>query len=116
MAITAEDVRKRGYESMPFFGVVPVTIPGAPGGWAELNRRFDKLSLLEDMPPAIDLAENGYAVGTKVANLWRDGLKLYSNDGLTDGPFRHIFDTFTKDGVPQARRYCASARPCPHSA
>ena len=98
MAITAEDVIRQGHKVMPFFGVIPVTVPGAVGGWAELNRRFGKLSLLEDMTPAIDLAEKGFAVGTKVSNLWRDGLKLYTNDGLTDGPFKHIFDTFTKDG------------------
>ncbi len=98
MALTAEEVRRQGYDTMPFYGVIPVTVPGAPGGWAELTRRFGKLTLAENLAPAIDLADKGYAVGTKVANLWRDGMALYPAAGCTDGPFRHIFDTFTRDG------------------
>ncbi len=98
MSISAEDVIKRGYKQMPYFGVVPVTVPGAPGGWAAMNARFGRLRLIDDLSPAIDLAANGYAVGTKVSNLWKDGLQLYVNDGCTDGEFRYIFDTFTKDG------------------
>jgi len=99
MALTVEEVRRRGYDVMPFFGTVPVTVPGAPGGWAELNRRFGRLSLTEDMAPAIDLAENGFAVGTKVSDLWKNGMGLFAAAGHTDGAFRHIWETFTKDGV-----------------
>ena len=99
MSLTAEELRSKGYSVMPNYGVIPVTVPGAPGGWAALNKRFGKLSLLEDLSPAIDLAANGYAVGTKVSNLWKNGMAIYRDAGLTGGEFRHIFDTFTKDGV-----------------
>ena len=99
MAITAEEVRRLGYDQMPFFGVVPVTVPGAPGGWAAMSQRFGRLSLLEALTPAIDLAANGFAVGTKVSELWHDSMQLFVDAGATDGPFRHIFDTFTRDGA-----------------
>ena len=99
MSITAEAVRKLGHETMPFNGPVSVTVPGAPGGWAALNQRFGKLSLSEDLAPAIDLADNGFAVNTKVSFLWwRDGIRLFVDSGCTGGMYQHIFDTFTKDG------------------
>ena len=98
MSISGEDVLARGYREMPFYGVVPVTVPGAPGGWAELNRKFGKLSLLEDLTPAINLADGGFAVATKTSDLWKNGLDLYKKAGTTENEFRHIFETFTRDG------------------
>ncbi|WP_028274936.1 gamma-glutamyltransferase [Atopococcus tabaci] len=35
-SISIEAVKARGHEKMPTYGWVPVTVPGAPGAWAEL--------------------------------------------------------------------------------
>ncbi len=99
MLLTREEVLRQGYKVMPFYGAVPVTVPGAPGGWKEMVRRFGRKTFSENLAPAIDLAENGFAVTTKNAFLWNEAMGFYMDDGLTDGPFRHIFDTFTKDGI-----------------
>ena len=40
MALSAEKVRAMGYTEMPKAGWLPTMVPGAPAGWAELNRRF----------------------------------------------------------------------------
>lgn len=98
MLLNREEVLRLGHTSMPFYGPVSVTVPGAPGGWNEMVRRFGKLSLRENLAPAIDLAENGFAVGTKNAYLWNEGMNFYVADGLVDGPFKHIFETFTRNG------------------
>ncbi|HHX04377.1 MAG TPA: gamma-glutamyltransferase [Tissierellia bacterium] len=98
MLLNREEVLRLGHTSMPFYGPVSVTVPGAPGGWNEMVRRFGKLSLRENLAPAIDLAENGFAVGTKNAYLWNEGINFYVADGLVDGPFKHIFETFTRNG------------------
>ena len=52
---------------MPVFGWTAVTVPGAPKAWAELNKRFGKLSLSEDMAPAINYAREGYPCAPNLA-------------------------------------------------
>ena len=37
-------------------------VPGAVAGWQALHDRFGKLPLMEDLKPAIALAENGFPV------------------------------------------------------
>ena len=39
-ALSAERVRALGFSEMPKAGWIPTLVPGAPAGWAELNRRF----------------------------------------------------------------------------
>ena len=60
------------------FGLTPVTVPGIPAAWAELSKRFGKLSLLDCLEPAIKIAEEGYAVAPNVARLWERYYKIYS--------------------------------------
>lgn len=44
-ALSAALVRERGFGEMPKEGWLPTMVPGAPGGWAELN------PALRDPPP-----------------------------------------------------------------
>ena len=45
--------------SMPKRGWAPVTVPGAVKAWAAVNSRFGKLSLEQDLAPAVQYAEDG---------------------------------------------------------
>lgn len=56
---------------MPFYGILPVTVPGSAWGWEEVLKRFGKLSFKEVLQPAIDYAENGFPVSERIANDWR---------------------------------------------
>jgi gamma-glutamyltranspeptidase/glutathione hydrolase len=56
---------------MPFFGILPVTVPGAAWGWDEVLKRFGKLTFKEVLAPAIDYAENGFPVSERIASDWR---------------------------------------------
>jgi len=56
---------------MPFYGILPVTVPGTVWGWDEVLRRFGKLTFKEVLAPAIDYAENGFPVSGRIANDWR---------------------------------------------
>ena len=58
-SISIDRVRKRGYDKIPSFGWLPVTVPGAPGTWAELSNRFGKLPFQEVLKPAVEYAEKG---------------------------------------------------------
>jgi gamma-glutamyltranspeptidase / glutathione hydrolase len=55
---------------MPFFGILPVTVPGAAWGWDEVLKRFGKLTFNEVLAPAIDYAENGFPVSERIASDW----------------------------------------------
>ena len=44
-SISAKILKEKGFETMPQFGVLPITVPGVPKAWADLNKRFGNLSL-----------------------------------------------------------------------
>lgn len=100
-ALTIEAVKEKGHETMPKFGLVPVTVPGAPSAWAELSRRFGKLPLREVLEPAIQYAENGYPLTPILAKYWQRAAQIYKK--LFKGAeFESWFNTFTPGGkVPQ---------------
>ena len=46
--LTAEAVRAAGHtDKMPFRGWQAVTVPGAPSAWAELHKRFGRLTFAQ---------------------------------------------------------------------
>ena len=47
-----------------------VTVPGAIDGWATLLRDHGTMSFAEVLAPAIDAAENGFAVAPRIAHDW----------------------------------------------
>jgi gamma-glutamyltranspeptidase/glutathione hydrolase len=55
---------------MPGSGILPVTVPGAVWGWDEVQKRFGKLTFRQTLQPAIDYAEQGFAVSERVAHDW----------------------------------------------
>src|SRR6202453_1776353 len=57
-----------------------VTVPGAVAGWDALHQRWGKLSLAEDLAPAIALAEKGIAVPEPDATNWNTTEMPFRND------------------------------------
>lgn len=98
-SITIEKVKEQGHEKMPLFGWIPVTVPGAPGAWAELSERFGKLPLMEVLKPAIDYAEEGYPISPVLGDMWNRAYKRYKKE-FTDPMFAHWFETFAPNGMP----------------
>lgn len=98
-SISIESLKNKGYNEMPKFGVIPVTVPGAPAAWAELSKRFGKLPLIEVLKPAIQYAEEGYPISPYVKQSWDRTYKLYEKE-LKSEEFKYWFETFSKDGRP----------------
>ncbi|MCR1821166.1 gamma-glutamyltransferase [Terrisporobacter muris] len=91
-----------GMTAMPKYGFGAVTVPGIPAAWAELNRKYGKLSLLECLKPAINYARDGYAVGKTVSKLWQTAYDEYE-ENLVGEEYKYWFDTFGKKGrAPRA--------------
>ena len=82
---------------MPVRGWAPVTVPGAPAAWAALNGRFGRLSLLEDLTPAIRYGAEGYPCSPNLAAMWKVSFDLFSKTltGPEHGPW---FQTFAPKG------------------
>lgn len=97
--ISREKVRDRGYEEMPKFGWEPVTVPGAPGTWAEVNQKFGRLPLKEVLKPAIEYAEKGYPVSPTTGRYWKAAYKRYKEE-LKGEQFKSWFDTFAPNNRP----------------
>ena len=68
-AASIAKLKERGFESIPPYGVEPIDVPGAVGGWMAMHERFGRLPLEEVMAPAIDFAETGYPVSPNVSRL-----------------------------------------------
>lgn len=101
-SISIPALKDRGLEEIPSHGLVPVTVPGAPGGWAELSKRFGRLPFSEVLAPAIRYAEEGYPVSPTVASHWASAFGSYSRK-LEGEVFQGWFDTFAPGGhTPKA--------------
>lgn len=59
--------QEKGLKSIPAYGPLPVSVPGAVDGWFSLHGRFGRLPMREVLQPAIDYAEQGFPVTELVA-------------------------------------------------
>ena len=96
MSLSLDALAKAGHKDIPTNGWVPVTVPGTPAAWAALVERFGKLSLAENLAPAIEYAESGFPVSPIVSRQWHLAVKRFST--ATGPEFRHWFDMFAKGG------------------
>src|SRR5512140_2990679 len=56
--------------TIPPFGMLPISVPGAVDGWAELHAKFGKLPMTQVLAPAIRYAEEGFPVSELIAFYW----------------------------------------------
>ncbi|MBD7985146.1 gamma-glutamyltransferase family protein [Sporosarcina sp. Sa2YVA2] len=96
-ALTVEAVKEAGHDKIPTYGVVPITVPGVPAAWAELSRKFGKLTLLEALEPAIRYAEEGYPLTPILGKYWDIAYNKFKNN-CTGEEFAAWFETFATDG------------------
>ncbi len=99
MNISIDKLKALGHEKMPIGGIIPITVPGTPKGWANLIKKWGNLSLLEVLTPAINLARNGFILGETVGFNFERAMKIYKKRNTTN-EFDHFFKVFTKDGIP----------------
>ena len=99
-ALTMDLAQSKGWTeggSLPTYGWTPATVPGAPAAWAELTKKAGRLSLKENLAPAISLAREGHAVSVTTAHHWDLAYKKYINEQGEE--FKAWFDTFAPKGL-----------------
>ena len=101
-ALSAETVRGLGFTEMPKEGWLPTMVPGAPAGWAELNRRFGSKPLAELFAPTISYAREGVPVPVNVAHQWaKDSRRIKRAMEVNPAPHAYWWQSFMKgDGSP----------------
>ncbi|CAM3187932.1 gamma-glutamyltransferase family protein [Filibacter tadaridae] len=95
--LTPEAVKALGHDKIPAHGVIPITVPGTPAAWAELSRKFGKLSLKEVLAPAIRYAEEGFPLTPILGKYWGMAYKRFKEQ-CTGDEFNAWFETFAPDG------------------
>ena len=66
-SLTREYYLEQGYEYIPMFGALTVSVPGAVDGWFEMHNKFGKLDMTAILQPAIDYGRNGFPVTELIA-------------------------------------------------
>ena len=70
MSLTREWFESNGMDSIPPYGPLPVSVPGAVDGWFELHGRFGRLAMPEILAPVIAYAREGHPVHETVQYYW----------------------------------------------
>eukprot|EP00927_Polykrikos_kofoidii_P080277 TRINITY_DN77149_c0_g1_i1.p1 TRINITY_DN77149_c0_g1~~TRINITY_DN77149_c0_g1_i1.p1 ORF type:complete len:581 (-),score=82.56 TRINITY_DN77149_c0_g1_i1:92-1834(-) len=79
--LTLEAVRAHpdmvgGDTTLPVFSALTVNVPGAAAAWESAVNRWGKLGLSSVLEPAIELAEEGFAVQPSAARSWSQSAQL----------------------------------------
>ena len=75
---------------IPALGPLPVSVPGCVDGWFELHSKFGKLTMADNLAPAIRYAKNGFPVSELIAYYWNRSSFLRKYPGFEA--------TFLRDG------------------
>lgn len=84
--------------SIPSWGSLPVSVPGAVDGWFALHERFGNLPMNDVLAPAIQYAREGFPVSQVIAAAWQSDVEtLEANQDVIE-EFDNFRATFLIDG------------------
>ena len=77
-SLTIEYFKENGYDKIPAYGPLPVSVPGCVDGWFELNKRFGSMDMDKILKPAIGYAREGFPVTELIAYYWAGNARSLS--------------------------------------
>jgi gamma-glutamyltranspeptidase/glutathione hydrolase len=66
-SLTLDYFIENGYTEIPYYGALPVSVPGCVDGWFELHGKFGNLPMAEVLQPTIDYARLGFPMAELIA-------------------------------------------------
>lgn len=81
----------RGYDRIPSYGPLTVTVPGVVDGWFRLHERFGSRPMVQLLQPAIDYARRGHPVHEVIAHYWQGHIEKRA-------PYPGYLEQMTIDG------------------
>ena len=92
-SLTIDYFMEKGMKYVPFYGPLPVSVPGCVDGWFMLHEKFGRIPMKDILQPAIDYGKNGFPVSEVIA------YEMASNyEGLKDQP--GFAQTYMPSGRP----------------
>ena len=85
--LTIDNLRAAGFSAMPQAGAAAVTVPGALDAYLALHERFGTMELADLFEPAAAYADEGFAVGTKIAQVWEWGASKLERFSADPSPY-----------------------------
>ncbi len=83
--LTREYLDAAGHRTMPAFGPLSVSVPGAVDAWFELHKRFGRLPVGDILAPVIHYAREGFPVSPIIAGYWAlNARRLRQFPGVAD--------------------------------
>lgn len=86
------ELEKQDRESIPPYGVLPISVPGAVDGWFQMHDKLGSMPMDQILQPAINYANEGFPVSELIAYYWDIGARIHSD---RPGAFR---EEMTIDG------------------
>ncbi len=57
--------------TIPPYGMLPISVPGTVDGWFELHNKFGSLPMKQILAPAIQYANDGFPVSELISHYWK---------------------------------------------
>ena len=90
-SLKLEYFKENGFEFIPSYGPLPVSVPGCVDGWFEMHEMLGKLTMKDILQPAINYARDGFPVteiiaadlarGTELLKEYPNIKEVYMPDG-----------------------------------
>lgn len=84
----ANELKERQRIDIPPYGMLPISVPGTVDGWFELHSKFGKLSMADNLAPAIRYANEGFPVSELISYYWKRSAPVLSKQ---KGDFEKVF-------------------------
>jgi gamma-glutamyltranspeptidase/glutathione hydrolase len=117
-ALKLEYFKQNGYNFVPAYGPLPVSVPGCVDGWYELHDMFGRLPMKDILQPAINYARDGFPVteviayylkrGTEVLKEYPNIKEVYMPNGRTPSKgeiFKNLLLANTLEKIVKGGRY-----------
>jgi gamma-glutamyltranspeptidase/glutathione hydrolase len=75
-SLKLEYFKDNGYEFIPSYGPLPVSVPGCVDGWFEMNEMFGRMAMKDILQPAISYARDGFPVTEVIASSLAKNVEL----------------------------------------
>ena len=95
-SLTLDYFKENGYEKIPYYGPLPVSVPGCVDGWFELHDRFGSMEMSDILLPAIEYAREGFPVTEVIAYYWERNARALAR-------FPHVEEVYMPGGNAPAK-------------
>ncbi len=101
-ALKASGKLPTDYEGIPSHGSLSVTVPGTVDAWFALHEKFGKLTMAQNLAPAIEYAQKGFPVSPVIAYYFAGNLKRFKQIAPMVEELDNAMSTYFSEGkAPQ---------------